>query len=66
MKVKVRLNASKEVNNITVDVKQDLDLSELEWEQLSQSDKETILNNFVESLPEQPYWYVESFNDNQP
>jgi hypothetical protein len=38
--------------------------SDKEWKELSASDKDDQVKQFLESLPEQPYWTLDEYEDN--
>lgn len=64
MKIQVYIEASETKNVKTVDIG-DLDFSEKEWNNLSESRKTEIIEEYVEDLPEQPYWMLERFKEKE-
>lgn len=63
MKISVKLQVSEETNNWTFDL-EDLGItSQEEWDELSIEEKDNIINELVNDLPDQPYWVMESFSE---
>lgn len=62
-KIKLVLGASSTSKRETVDVLSDLGFSDKMWEKLSEEEKQKELIAFVNELPEQPYWELESHEE---
>lgn len=41
----------------------ELGLTEKEWAKLTEDEKMDAIKKYVDDLPEQPYWYAESFSE---
>lgn len=62
MKISVKLDVSESKGHHTFDL-EDLGVTEQEWNEMSESKKNNIVEKAVFDLPEQPYWMVDSFNE---
>ena len=62
MEISVNLGASEENGWHVFDL-EDLGVTKLEWDLLSQDEKKTVVENAVFELPSQPYWMVDSFKE---
>lgn len=63
MKITVSLTVSQETNNLTFDL-EDLNLTQDDWNNLNESERESAIQKIVDDLPEQPYWVVDTFTEN--
>lgn len=61
-KVLVNLEVSQNQDFRTFDL-DDLGVSEQDWNEMSESEKNVVIQNAVFDLPEQPYWMVDSFEE---
>lgn len=59
MKIKLKLGVSESTKTeiVTLD---ELGYSLLDWEELTEEEKHSSLVEFIDSLPDQPYWYLET------
>jgi len=39
----------------------EIDMSETEWEKLSDREQQTIIQGQLDELPDQPYWSLDSY-----
>ena len=62
MKISVKLGASETTGNETFDL-EDLGLTQEEWDLMSESEKNIVIENAVFEQNDQPYWMVDSFNE---
>jgi len=62
MTISVKLEVSENNGHHTFDL-DDLDVTEQEWNEMSESEKHDIIERAVFDLPEQPYWMVGSFTE---
>lgn len=62
MKISARLvvNTTTEYKTFTLD---DLNVTQEEWEALTDEEKEQKVRDAVFDLPEQPYWCIERFEE---
>ena len=60
MEIKVNLGVSESTGFTTFDL-EDLGITQLEWDLLSEEEKKDIIEEGVFDLPSQPYWMVDSF-----
>lgn len=60
MKIEIKVDVSEYRKTITIDLA-DINLTELQWEQMTESDREDLLQKHIDDLPEQPYWCVDTF-----
>jgi len=61
MKIKVKLEVSQNNSIKNFDL-EDLDITESEWQKLSKDEKIELIQIYVNDMPEQPYWMVDSFS----
>ncbi len=61
-KIRLKLEASEDYRYLSVAI-DSLGFTEEEWDDLSDADKEAELQKYANELPEQPYWYVVNFED---
>lgn len=59
VKIKLNLTVSEKDRHFTV-TPSNLNLSQEEWDEMSEDEKEAALVEYVESI-QQPYWDLESF-----
>ena len=64
MKISVKLEVSESNGHHTFDL-DDLGVTEQEWNEMSESEKNDAVEKAVFDLPEQPYWMVGSFDERQ-
>lgn len=64
MKIKVEMTPNTTTNVMTIDLEY-LDVTEQEWNEMDNEDKEEIINNYIGNLPEQPYWMVDTFSERE-
>jgi hypothetical protein len=64
MKIKVELTPNTTTNTITVTL-EDLGLTQEQWDEMDEGQKEETLNNHLFDLPEQPYWMVDKFKEKE-
>lgn len=62
IKISVRLTVSEDERNLTI-TPDDMGFTELEWFNLSDSEKEVEIDKYVDSLPEQPYFVVSKWTE---
>lgn len=62
MKISVEMGVSESHNQESFDLI-DLGYNETEWEELSETKKNEVIQNEVNNLPSQPFWVVESFEE---
>lgn len=62
MKISVKLEVSENTGHKTFDL-DDLDITEQKWNEMSDSEKRSLIETAVFDLPEQPYWMVDSFEE---
>ena len=62
MEISVNLGVSENSDTQTFTL-EELGVDQLEWDLLSQDEKETVVENAVFELPSQPYWMVDSFEE---
>ena len=62
MKISVKLGVSENNGNQTFSL-DELGYTELEWELLSEQEKHDVIEKEVFDLSEQPYWMVDSFEE---
>lgn len=62
MKIKVEMTPNTTTNVMTIDL-EDLDVTEQEWNEMDNEDKEETINNYISNVPEQPYWMVDTFDE---
>lgn len=62
MKIVVEMTPNTTTNVMTIDL-EDLDVTEQEWNEMNNEDKEETINNYIGNLPEQPYWMVDTFRE---
>jgi hypothetical protein len=60
--IQARLEVS-ENNSYRVFTLEDLNVTETEWNNLSESEKSGLVEKAVFDLPEQPYWCLDSFSE---
>lgn len=60
MKIYAKLEASENTNNATFDL-EDLGLSQYEWEQMTEAERQEAVKGAVYDLNDQPYWTLGSF-----
>ena len=58
----VKLETSSTVSSETISL-EDMNISEDEWEQLTDEEKESKLQECVDGLPEQPYWVIDTWQE---
>lgn len=64
MEIKVEMTPNTTTNVMTIDL-EDLDVTEQEWNEMNNEDKEETINNYIGNLPEQPYWMVDTFSERE-
>ena len=62
MKISVKLEVSESKSYCTFSL-DDLNLTQSEWDEMSEQGRHEAVEKAVFSLPEQPYWMVESFTE---
>lgn len=62
MKISVKLGVSEETGHRTFDL-DDLGVTKEEWDELDDKAKHDLVEQAVFDLPEQPYWMVDSFDE---
>lgn len=62
MKIKVNLEASQTSNIWKFDL-EELGYSEEEWRELKIDEKLKAVTDWVNDLPEQPYWVLDNFTE---
>lgn len=62
MKVSVKLEASQNSSSHTFNLNE-LDVTQEEWEEMSDKEKHSIIEKAVFGLPEQPFWMVDSYTE---
>ena len=62
MKISVKLGVSQNLDYRTFDL-DDLGVTEQDWNEMTELEKEEFLQKEVFGLPDQPYWMVESFDE---
>ena len=63
MKISVTVEVSQEKDHYTFDLS-DFGLNESEWNALPEEEKEEIIREEVYSLPDQPYWMIGAWSEN--
>lgn len=58
IKLKLGVSEDKKYMEVTPD---ELGYTDEDWEEMSDEGKQSVLTTFIDSLTEQPYWYLESF-----
>lgn len=61
-KIRLKLEASEDFRYRSVSI-EELGFTEEEWDALSEADKKLELQKYANDLPEQPYWYVGNYED---
>lgn len=61
MKIKVEMTPNITTNVMTMDL-EDLGVTEEQWNEMDDENKEETINNYIGNLPEQPYWMVDTFS----
>ena len=64
MKIKVKVETNQDNDYFTFDL-DDIGMSEKEWNKLSNEEKHEKLDELVGDLPEQPYWMVDTFSEDE-
>lgn len=62
MKIKVKLDVSEIQRTIYVDNK-DLGIDDKDWENLKDSAKHDAIVDYVNELPDQPFWCIGTINE---
>ncbi len=62
MKISVNLEVSQRTNHTTIDL-DDLNLSQAEWEHMTESEKEEAVKEWISEMNDQPYWMLDSFEE---
>ena len=62
MKISVNLEPSEENGHQTFDL-EDLELTEQQWNNLSDEERKDAIQNAVNNLHEHPYWVAVSFEE---
>ncbi len=62
MKVSVKLEASQNSSSHTFNLNE-LDVTQEDWEQMSDKEKHDTIEKAVFGLPEQPFWMVDSYTE---
>jgi hypothetical protein len=60
--ISVKLAVSQNTNHITLDY-DDLGLTEEEYDNLSEAEKHSLIQDFVHTIPDQPYWFVDKITE---
>lgn len=62
MKIKVEVipNESRGFYSFDLD---DMNATQEEWEEMEDAEKEARIQEAINSLPEQPYWYLDRFKE---
>lgn len=63
MKISIDMAASQEYGHRKIDLVEDLCISEEDWENMTKKQKEEAINDYLADLPEQPFWMVDSFEE---
>lgn len=61
MKIKIKASPSETETRTFTFQPSDHGFSDKEWNKLSEADKEDQIKQFLEALPEQPYWDLDEF-----
>lgn len=64
MKISVKLEASQKSSSHTFNLNE-LDVTQEEWEQMNESERNSTIEKAVFGLPEQPFWMVDSYTEKQ-
>jgi hypothetical protein len=62
MKIKVKLLPSEERGRVTFSL-DELELTKEEWNAMTEEEKLNVIQKAVDELPEQPYWFVDYFDE---
>jgi len=64
MKIGMSLGVSQETGYRKIDL-EDLDYTEDSWNKLSEEQKRDVLEDYINDLPEHPYWVLDTFNEEE-
>ncbi len=64
MRIKVRMEASERMSFWTFDL-EDLNVTQEEWDNLSKDEQQALLQDSLNGLPEQPYWMVDTYTEQE-
>lgn len=62
MKISIKLDVSHSSGHRTVSLG-DLGITDEDWQNMSSSEKEETLTEYIDGLTEQPCWIIESFDE---
>jgi len=63
MKISIDLGVSENTGHRICDL-EDLNLTQENWDSMSDNEKQEAIQDWVDELPEHPYWVVDRFSEN--
>jgi hypothetical protein len=60
MKIKLKLGVSEDTKTLTI-IPVELGYTDEDWKDMLYQEQHNVISTFIDSLTEQPYWYLESF-----
>lgn len=61
MRIEIIMAVSRETNTETISL-DDLNLSQAEWEHMTEEERKEAIQDWVNDMNDQPYWIAEGFN----
>jgi hypothetical protein len=62
-RIRVRLEVSQEHDNVSFPLDEVFNGTEEEWMALSDEEKEVLIDQTVDEMPDQPYWVIDNWHE---